>query len=184
MISVLHAHASETYVMVGIAAIILVVAVIVLVRSYKQCPKNMIMVISGGGETTIIQKGGAFVNPIFKKHEFISLEPMTIKLDMDKFVNDIDSKATPRAVFTARVSTKPDMINNAVERFLGSPIVKITSTLEDVLSGQMRLQIAEKTAAYDRFQLAEDILASANLELAKAGIEIIEADIPQLIAQE
>ena len=174
----------------GSVVFILVAAVIVLIRSYKRCPKNKIMVVFrlvGSPETTIIQEGGTFVIPFLKAREYISLDPMTIELDMDMFIKDMDTKAKPRAVFTVRVSTKPDIIGNAAERLLGLPIVEITLKVKDIITGQVRTQIGGKTAAYfnsDRLQLVEDILACANHELAKVGIEIIEADIPQLIAQE
>ena len=174
----------------GILAVAIVVAIIVLIVQYKRCPKNKIMVIYGlteGSRPIIIQGRGAFVKPIVQAHEYISLDPMTIELDLDLFVKDLDAKATPQAVFTFAVCTRPEVIDNAAERLLGLPERDISSKAQDIIFGQVRLQIAGKTAAYinsNRLELIDDILACTNRELAKIGIEILKADIPRLIPAE
>ena len=76
---------------------------------------------------------------------------------------------------------------NAAEHLLGLPERDICSMVEDIIFGQVRLQIAGKTAAYinsNRLELIDDILACTNRELAKTGIEILKADIPRLIPAE
>ncbi len=174
----------------GIFAVAIVGAIIVVIVQYKRCPKNKLMVIYGqtpGGRPIIIQGGGAFVKPIVQGHEYIPLDPMTIELDLDLFVKDLDAKATPRAVFTFAVSTRPDVIMNAAEHLLGLPERDICLQAEEIIFGQVRLQIAGKTATYinsNRLELIDDILACTDRELAKIGIKILKADIPRLIPAE
>jgi flotillin len=184
------ANSFNVYMYGGAFVVAIVVAVIALIRQYKRCPKNKIMVIyglTGSSPPIIIQGGGAFVKPVFQAHEYISLEPMTLELDMNQVVRDLDAKATQPAVFTIAVCTKPDVVINAVERLIGLPERDICSKVEDIAYGQLRMQLADKTAAYinsNRLELMNDISACANKELAKIGIKVTNIVIPRMIPGE
>ena len=64
--------------------ILVVSAVVVIVRRYKRCPSDMILVIYGrvqkGESARCIHGGGAFVWPLIQDCSFLSLTPLTINI--------------------------------------------------------------------------------------------------------
>jgi len=72
-----------------------VIAVIVIlvgtaaywITRYKKCPSNKILVVygkvAGGKSAKTLHGGGAFIIPIIQSYQFMSLEPMRLKLDLN-----------------------------------------------------------------------------------------------------
>lgn len=65
-------------------ALILLGFVILVVKRYKRCPSNRVLVIFGkvasGQSARCLHGGGAFVWPLIQDYAFLSLDPMQIEI--------------------------------------------------------------------------------------------------------
>jgi len=75
----------------GIVLPVLVMLVVMgvlmfVVRQYRRCPSNRVLVMYGkvGGQQAArcIHGGGVFVVPLFQDYQYLSLEPMTIDIEL------------------------------------------------------------------------------------------------------
>src|SRR5262245_9029607 len=68
------------------AAIVLLTFFVMLVRRYKRCPSNEVLVIYGktgkGQAARCIHGGAAFVWPLLQEHDYMSLEPIQIEIPL------------------------------------------------------------------------------------------------------
>ena len=59
---------------------------IFIVKQYRRCPSNKIMVIfgrmTGNQSARCIHGGGYFLIPLLQDYAFLSLEPMTLEIDL------------------------------------------------------------------------------------------------------
>jgi flotillin len=158
--------------------------VLYLASRYKRCPSNRILVIYGktGGARTAhcIHGGGALVWPIVQDYMYLSLEPMTIEIDLTSALSKKNIRVNVPSTFTIAVSTQPDIMTNAAERLLGLPERDVAATARDVILGQMRLVIATLTIEQinqDRETFLDLVNRYCGAELNKVGLEVINVNI-------
>ena len=107
-----------------IAVVIITVALIAYWASrYKKCPSNKILVIYGkvaGGKSCVtLHGGGAFIWPIIQAYQYMSLEPMRLKLDLSGALAANNIGVNVPSTFTVALDTYPAMMNTAAVRLLG-----------------------------------------------------------------
>ncbi len=169
--------------------ILVVIAIPLLVlsiasRRYKRCPSNRILVVYGqvGGERAAraYHGGGAFVWPIIQDYEYLSLEPITIEIELSSALSKKNIRVAVPSTFTIGISTEPDVMNNAAERLLGLNEREIAAQARDIILGQMRLVIAMLTIEeinQDREKFLDLVNKNVNYELSKVGLYMINVNI-------
>ncbi len=175
---------------VGIVFIALVVGVVLFAAvtffagRYKKCPPNRILVVYGkaGGEqrAKLVHSGATFVIPVLQDHTFLSLEPMTIDIDLASALSKKNIRVGVPSTFTVAISTEPAIMNNAAERLLGLREPEIAGNARDIILGQMRLVIAMLTIEeinQDRERFLDLVNKNVNFELNKIGLEMINVNI-------
>lgn len=170
-----------------IAAVIVLIifaGAMAVIKRYKRCPSNRILVIYGkvGGERAAkaIHGGGAFVWPVFQDWAFLSLEPMTIDIELASALSKKNIRVGVPSTFTVAISTEPDVMNNAAERLLGLREQEIAAQARDIILGQMRLVIAMLTIEeinQDREKFLDLVNKNVNFELSKVGLYMINVNI-------
>ena len=81
-----------------VVSIVLIISFffVMLVMQYKRCPSNRVLVvygkIAGARAARCIHGGGTFVVPLMQSYAYMSLEPMTI--DIDLVTRDLPGSAT------------------------------------------------------------------------------------------
>src|SRR5580765_2471429 len=94
--------------------------VLLLVKRYKRCPSNRILVIYGkvgGGNTSrCIHGGAAFVMPLIQDHAYLSLEPMQIEVPLKGALSIENIRVNVPSVFTVAIGTEPEVMQNAAIR--------------------------------------------------------------------
>lgn len=167
------------------AALAVVFSVVIfVVKRYRRCPSNRILVIYGkvGGSRAAkaMHGGGTFVWPVVQDYAYLSLEPLTIDIELTSALSKKNIRVGVPSTFTVGISTDPDIMNNAAERLLGLTDHAIRDQARDIILGQMRLVIATLTIEeinQDREKFLDLVNKNVNYELNKVGLYMINVNI-------
>ncbi|MDJ0938137.1 MAG: SPFH domain-containing protein [Woeseiaceae bacterium] len=169
-----------------VVSVVLLVAffLAILVSQYKRCPSNRILVVygkvRGQRAARCIHGGGTFVVPLLQSYSFLTLEPLTIDIELQSALSKKNIRVNVPSTFTIGVSTDPDIMNNAAERLLGLDEHQINNQAKDIILGQMRLVIATLSIEeinQDREKFLDLVNKNVNFELNKIGLEMINVNI-------
>ncbi|MCA8958953.1 MAG: flotillin family protein [Planctomycetes bacterium] len=160
----------------------------ILVRQYRRCPSNRVLVVFGkvGGERTAkcLHGGGVFIVPLLQDYAYLSLEPLTIDIDLASALSKKNIRVNVPSTFTIGISTERDIMNNAAERLLGLGEKDIAAQARDIILGQMRLVIATLSIEeinQDREKFLDLVNKNVNFELNKIGLEVINVNIRDIL---
>ncbi|MBQ7449862.1 flotillin family protein [bacterium] len=169
---------------IGAIILIFIVALKFVADRYKRCPSNKVIVVYGktGENKTArcVHGGGVFVMPLIQDYALMSLEPMTIEVDLKSALSKKNIRVNVPSTFTVAISTNPSVMQNAAERLLGMQRADIINQANDIILGQLRLVIATLTIEEingDRETFSEQINVNVNAELKKIGLEVINVNI-------
>ncbi len=178
-----------------IGGVVLVLFLMVMVggilRRYKRCPSDQILVVYGkiggsekGGMSARCHHGGAaFIWPVFQDYSFLDLTPLPIDIKLEGALSQQNIRVNTPATFTVGISTEPGVMENAAERLLGLDLKRIAELARDIIFGQMRVVMAtmpiEEINA-DRDKLIENITNSVEGELKKIGLRLINVNIQDI----
>lgn len=162
-------------------AIAMISVITVLVRNYRKCPPNKVLVIYGkgtGGKDSrgqLVTGGGKFVLPMLQSYEYISLSNFSIDTTVADTPNVNGVPVSVDAVANVKVSSDQNLLPIAVERMLGKQPQEIQHMLTSTLNGLLRQIIGTLTIedmVTNREKLAKGVLENATTELNKLGFEI------------
>ncbi|MEM6315731.1 MAG: SPFH domain-containing protein, partial [Planctomycetota bacterium] len=163
---------------------IIVAGFVIFASRYKRCPPNRILVIygkaGGASKAKCVHAGAAFVVPLFQDFAFMSLEPMTIDIELTSALSKKNIRVAVPSTFTVGISTEPAIMQNAAERLLGLMEADIAAQARDIILGQMRLVIATLTIEeinQDREKFLDLVNKNVNFELNKIGLYMINVNI-------
>jgi len=176
---------SFIWIILGVVVVALLFAVFIFVANrYKRCPSNKVLVVYGktGGQRAAkcVHGGAAFVIPLIQDYAFMSLEPITIDIELASALSKKNIRVSVPSTFTIGISTDPDIMNNAAERLLGLADRDIATQARDIILGQMRLVIATLTIEeinQDREKFLDLVNKNVNYELNKIGLYMINVNI-------
>ncbi|MFC1587462.1 flotillin family protein [Planctomycetota bacterium] len=168
----------------GVPAIVVFFVVIMIVKQYKRCPSNCILVVygkvAGGRAAKCMHGGGVFVVPLLQDYSFLNLEPMTIDIDLAGALSKKNIRVNVPSTFTVGISTNPKVMVSASERLLFLDEKKIKTQAQDIILGQLRLVIATLSIEeinQDREKFLELVNTNVGIELQKIGLEVINVNI-------
>lgn len=171
-------------VVIGAVLLILLVTAVLIVRQYKRCPSNRILVIYGrvGGQkaSKCLHGGGAFVVPLVQDYSYLTLEPLVIEIPLEGALSLNNIRVNVPSTFTVGISTDPVLMNNAAERLLNLPVQAIREQAQDIILGQLRLVIATLSIEEinkDREKFMRLINENVEQEINKIGLELINVNI-------
>ena len=120
-------------------ALLLLGFVILIVKRYKRCPSNRILVIYGkvasGQSARCLHGGGAFVWPLIQDYAYLSLTPLTIPIPLQNALSLQNIRINVPSTFTVGVSTDPAIMNSAAERLLNLDQGEIDTWMDRVEVG-------------------------------------------------
>ena len=172
------------------AAIIIipVVFLFAMIRRYKRCPSDRILVVygkTGGGlSAKCIHGGAAFIWPIIQDYEFLDLTPMSIEVNLINALSKQNIRVNVPSRFTIGVSTEPGIMQNAAERLLGLGLPDIQELAKEIIFGQLRLVVASmdiEEINNDRDKFLTNISQSVETELKKVGLKLINVNITDIV---
>ncbi|MDZ4754270.1 MAG: SPFH domain-containing protein [Phycisphaerae bacterium] len=178
---------SKSLIWLGLVFAVLLVLLtftIFIVRQYRRCPSNRILVVfgrvGGGKAARCIHGGGTLIIPLIQDWAYLSLEPMVIDIPLSGALSLNNIRVNVPATFTVGVSTDPVMMNNAAERLLNLSTLQIREQAQDIILGQLRLVIATLTIEEinkDREKFMKLINENVGQEINKIGLDLINVNI-------
>lgn len=170
--------------------IVIVIAVVFLLvtimKRYRRCPSDKILVIYGSkGKTSAkcVHGGGAFVWPVIEDYAYLSLTPISIDANLTSALSKQNIRVDVPSRFTVGISTDPTYMTAAAERLLGLTSSQIQELARDILFGQLRLVIATMSIEElnnDRDKFLESISANVEVELKKIGLRLINVNVTDI----
>ncbi|MCR5463821.1 MAG: flotillin family protein [Bacteroidales bacterium] len=180
-----------------ITLILIIVAVLfvtfaAILKRYKRCPSDKILVIYGKtgknrsgsiSSARCIHGGAAFIWPVFQDYAFLDLKPISIECNLTNALSKQNIRVDVPCRFTVGISTEADSMTNAAERLLGLSTESIQNIATDILFGQLRLVIAtmdieEINADRDKFLAA--VSQNVEAELRKIGLKLINVNVTDI----
>lgn len=173
----------------GVIVVVAVVIALVFVgvlwavaKRYKKVPPNVVMVVYGRkrriaeGKVVgyrIVTGGATFIMPLLEEYRTISLNLIQIPLKIENTPNVDGVLITVEAVGNVKISSEPELLSAAIERFLGYGIDEIERQIHDILEGQLRqiigtLQVEE--IVQKREKITEQVTQNAAMDLGRIGI--------------
>ncbi|MBL4819344.1 MAG: flotillin family protein [Deltaproteobacteria bacterium] len=172
--------------LVVVFAVVLFVTITGLLRCYRRCPSDKILVVygrTGGTSAKCIQGGGSFVWPVIQDFSFLDLKPLSIEANLQNALSRQNIRVDVPCRFTIAISTEPDTMNTAAERLLGMRGEQIQELAKDILFGQLRLVIATMTIEEinsDRDKFLDNISKNVDTELKKIGLKLINVNVTDI----
>jgi flotillin len=159
-----------------------------LIRFYKRCPSNRVLVIYGGksspGQAAVCIHGGArFVKPLLQDYDWLYLDPVQIEIPLRGALSAENIRVNVPSVFTVAIGTSAELMQNAAIRLLGLTTREIQKQAEDMIFGQLRQVIASMAIEdinRDRDKFLEAIQKSLEPELRKIGLVLINVNITDI----
>ena len=179
-------------IMVSIAALFLFIIIVSMVKRYKRCPSDRILVVYGkvgkgidseSRSAKCIHGGAAFIWPIIHAYEFLDLTPISIEINLRSALSKQNIRVDVPSCFTVGVSTEPTVMSNAAERLLGLNQESISNLAKDIIFGQLRLVVAtmdieEINSNRDKFLAA--VSSNVEAELKKIGLKLINVNVTDI----
>ncbi len=171
------------------AAVVLILFIFLfsMMRRYKRCPSDKILVVygkTGGGKSAKCIHGGAsFIWPIIQDHAFLDLTPMSIEVNLTNALSKQNIRVNVPSRFTIGISTEPSVMQNAAERLLGLKLDAVTDLAQEIIFGQLRLVVASmdiEEINSDRDKFLSHITHSVEAELKKVGLKLINVNITDI----
>ena len=169
-----------------ILAVVIVVLVAALLKRYRRCPSDKILVVygsTGRGSAKCVHGGGVFVWPVIQDYAYLNLTPISIEANLTNALSRQNIRVDVPCRFTVGISTEADSMNNAAERLLGLSANDIQDMARDILFGQLRLVIASMSIEelnQDRDAFQENIKKNVEIELKKIGLKLINVNITDI----
>jgi len=175
-----------------IAAIIfLFILFFTLLKRYKRCPSDQILVVYGKvGEgadgyrsAKCIHGGAAFIWPVIQDYAFLELKPISIEVKLANALSKQNIRVDVPSSFTVGISTEPGVMSNAAERLLGLTKDQTHDLAKDIIFGQLRLVVAtmdieEINSNRDKF--LANVSSNVEAELNKIGLKLINVNVTDI----
>jgi flotillin len=175
-----------------ILVFVLFVTLAAILRRYKRCPSDKILVIYGKtgknksgsiSSARCIHGGASFIWPVFQSYAFLDLKPISIECNLTNALSKQNIRVDVPCRFTIGISTEPESMTNAAERLLGLSTDNIQSIATDILFGQLRLVIATmdiEEINSDRDKFLSNVSANVEAELRKIGLKLINVNVTDI----
>ncbi|MCL2933936.1 MAG: flotillin family protein [Trichodesmium sp. MAG_R03] len=148
------------------------------------CKPNEILILSGRkrrikeGQTVgyrVIFGGRAIPIPILETTKTMDLRTMPVPVEVRNAYSKGGTPLNIQAIANMKVSNDPNVVGNAIERFLDRDPSEITRVARETLEGNLRGVVATLTPEQlneDRLQFAERIAEDVSRDLAKLGLQL------------
>lgn len=148
------------------------------------CKPNEVVIISGrkykakdGHEIgyRVLAGGRAIRIPILETIKRMDITTMPVRVEVTNAYSKGGTPLNIQAIANVKISSDPNIVGNAIERFLDCDRSTIARVAQETLEGNLRGVVATLTPEQvneDRLQFAERIASDVSRDLMKLGLQI------------
>jgi len=178
-------------ILIGAAVLFVFILIVSLIRRYKRCPSDRVMVVYGKVGTgpdghrsaKCIHGGASFIWPVIQDFEFMDLIPISIEVNLTGALSRQNIRVDVPSRFTVAISTETGIMENAAERLLGLKSQEIHDLAKDIIFGQLRLVVATmdiEEINNNRDKFLANVSANVEAELKKIGLKLINVNVTDI----
>lgn len=183
-------------VVVVVVVLSLLIAAWLMGRNYIKVSPNVVAVLSGRRRKLpdgrivgyrMIKGGAALRIPVLEKVEYLSLNVMTIPLEIKRAYTIKGVPVSVKAVANVKVRSDDTSLSAAAERFLGMSHDQVQRVIFQTLEGHLRSILGTLTVEEvnsDRTSFAQKLTSEATADLEKMGIGVDVLTIQEISDEE
>jgi len=170
---------------VGIVVVSLVGLTLLSRWMIRICRPNEMLVVTGSrtnqgsqglkGYRVVANGGWTFVKPVLETARRMDVTLLPVLVEVKNAYSNGGTPLNIQAIANVKVSTDPDVRNNAIERFLGRDSREIIQVAQENLEGNLRSVLAQLTPEEvneDRLRFAEQIAKDVGDDLRRLGLQL------------
>jgi flotillin len=162
----------------------LIIAAALFSRNYLKVPPNVVAVLSGrkrrlaDGRVVgyrMVRGGAALRIPVLEKVDYLSLNVLTIPLEIRRAYTLQGVPVSVKAVANVKIRSDEASLHAAAERFLGMTLKDMESVIFQTLEGHLRSILGTLTVEEvnsDRTSFAQKLTSEAAADLEKMGLGV------------
>lgn len=184
-------------VLIGIIVAVVVMGLLLLIKQYKICPNDKVLVVYGLGSgdkgldsgenrggAKVIRGGGTLVIPFLQSYKFMSLSPISIDVNLTDALSSNSIRLNVPAQFTLTIDSKKEAnLRNAVRSLLDLTPEEIKNNAENIIFGSLRSVISQLTIeelTSDRERFISLVNKEVTVELNKIGLDVVNVNIKDI----
>ena len=149
------------------------------------CRPNEMLVVTGSnsdqgsqgmkGYRVVANGGWTFVKPILETARRVDVTLLPVVVEVRNAYSHGGTPLNIQAIANVKVSTDPEVRNNAIERFLGHDTSEIVQVAKENLEGNLRSVLAQLTPEQvneDRLRFAEQIADDVGQDMRRLGLQL------------
>jgi flotillin len=180
------------FILVGIAAVAVIVTLKNIVNLWCICGPNEVLIFSGVRRRTqegkpvgydLVRGGGKLRIPLFMEVDSLDLTNMIIDLKIEGAYSKGGIPLNVNGVANIKVASDEPLIGNAIERFLKKKRGEIMRIAQETLEGNLRGVLATLTPEevnQDRVKFEQSLLHEGGRDLEKLGLVLDTLKIQHL----
>ena len=183
-------HSTLSVALLGVAgAIGILMLLMMLTRFLYVCRPSEILIFSGrkhrladGSEvgSRVIFGGRAWRIPLIESVQRMKMLSMPIDVQVQGAYTKVGIPLKVRAIAVIKLSSDPNVVMNAIERFLGRGLADVQQVAKETLEGNLRGVLAAITPEEvneDQLKFADSLAAEVERNLTKLGLHLDVAKI-------
>ena len=178
---------NQSELIIGGAGVVLVSLVALNLISrwmIRICRPNEMLVVTGStskqgqgtkGYRVVANGGWTFVKPILETARRMDVTLLPVVVEVNNAYSHGGTPLNIQAIANVKVSTDPEIRNNAIERFLGHHQDEIVQVAKENLEGNLRSVLAQLTPEQvneDRLRFAEQIAEDVGSDMRRLGLQL------------
>ena len=171
----------------GVTALFILLVALNLISRWmiRICRPNEMLVVTGSrsnqgqqgmkGYRVVANGGWTFVKPILETARRMDVTLLPVLVEVKNAYSKGGTPLNIQAIANVKVSSDPDVRNNAIERFLGRDSEEIVQVAKENLEGNLRSVLAQLTPEQvneDRLRFAERIADDVGDDLRRLGMQL------------
>ena len=171
----------------GVAALFILLVALNLISRWmiRICRPNEMLVVTGSrsnqgqqgikGYRVVANGGWTFVKPILETARRMDVTLLPVMVEVKNAYSKGGTPLNIQAIANVKVSSEPEVRNNAIERFLGRDREEIVQVARENLEGNLRSVLAQLTPEEvneDRLRFAERIAEDVGDDLRRLGLQL------------
>lgn len=161
-----------------------VVSLVISKWLIRVCRPNEVLVVTGSSTKNrsgdrqgyrVVFGGWTFVKPILETARRMDVTLLPVLVEVKNAYAKGGTPLNIQAIANVKVSTMPDIIGNAIERFLGRDRKELIQVAQETLEGNLRSVVAQLTPEQvneDRLRFAEQIAEDVEADLRRLGLQL------------